>query len=361
MVAVGCSGSSGRDGRDGTDGADGATGPSGKDGKDGLDGSMGLPGKDGADGEDGTDGSDGKDGADGEDGADADGAAGGAILQGAGAPGAGVGANGDLYLDTTSHDVYQKTNGTWTLITNLSGGAPGPKGDTGAKGDDGMKGADGSSVRSGAGAPDTGLGNAGDVYIDSTTGDLYSKGAGGWTKTGSEKGPTGMEGAPGVDVKDTLGGVRWFAFALTAAFVDAPNLVSTETYTPTSSTASFAFTGANQHGRLAFDTTGTYLPGGVNLSAFESLDFSATVSGGAVTNVMVVLIDGPQKWCQWKLSTASGPDYNIDLSDRSDCHNTSLGPDFDLTSVTQIHIGIVSSGAGARTLSVTKVELVDND
>jgi hypothetical protein len=360
-MVMGCAGSDGRDGRDGADGATGDTGPSGKDGADGTDGATGATGKDGAPGMDGATGSDGSDGADGSD-----------ILQGTGAPAAGAGKDGDLYIDTTSRDVYQKGNGTWTVITNLSGGPPGPKGDTGADGmdgspgTDGQDGADGASVRTGAGVPAAGLGSIGDVYIDSTTGDLYSKSAGGWAKTGSLKGPAGtdgadgQDGADGVDVKDTLGGVRWFAFAMTAGFVDAPKLITSEVYTPTSSAASFTFTGAGQHGRLAFDTAGSYLPGGVDLSAFESLDVSATVTGGAVTNVVVLLTDGAQKGCQWNLATAAGPDYNIDFADPTSCYNNSAGLDFDLTSVTQIQVGIVSSAAGARTLTVTNLALVDN-
>lgn len=371
-MMFGCAGGDGRDGRDGADGAKGDAGPSGKDGADGVDGTDGAKGENGKDGVNGADGVKGADGAPGMDGID-----GSSILQGAGAPAAGTGKDGDIYIDTTSRDVYQKTNGTWAVITNLSGGPPGPKGDTGAKGTDGAKGADGApgkdgtdgtdgtngtdgtSVRTGAGAPAAGLGKVGDVYIDSATGDLYSKGVGGWTKTGSLKGPTGADGDPGVDVKDTLGGVRWFAFGLTAGFVDAPALVTSTAFTPTSSAGTFTFTGANQHGRLAFDTAGSYLPGGVDLSAFESLDVSATATGGAVTNLVVLLTEGSQKGCQWNLNAAAGPDYNIDFSNPTSCYNNSADPDFDLYSVTQIQIGVVSSGAGARTLTISKLGLVD--
>jgi len=63
----------------------------------------------GADGADGTDGADGADGADGTDGTD-----GNTILSGAGAPGAGVGVNGDFYLDTTAWVLYgPKASGAW--------------------------------------------------------------------------------------------------------------------------------------------------------------------------------------------------------------------------------------------------------
>jgi hypothetical protein len=335
---TGCAGSDGKDGRAGVDGDDGAVGPAGMNGKDGDEGAPGSKGADGAPGTNGTIGTIGTNGADGS-----------GILQGAGAPAAGLGADGDIYIDTVTRDVYQKSNGTWSVITNLSGGPVGPKGD---KGDEGT---DGASVRSGAGAPAAGLGNVGDVYIDSATGDLYAKEAGGWTKTGSLQGPAGTDG---VDVKDTLQGVRWFAFALSAGNIDAPNLVTSETYTPTSSSASFTFTGAGQHGRLAFATAGSYLPGGVNLSAYESIDLTASVSGGATDNVVLLLTNGEKEGCTWETTAAAGPVYSIDLTTPTNCYPPVN--DFSLSSVTDVQVGIVSSGAGASTLTVSDIKFVDS-
>lgn len=353
-MAVGCGGGDGKDGADGADGAAGPAGVNGKDGTDGDDGSNGTNGTNGADGDDGADGAPGvkgDPGADGDDGAD-----GSAILKGTGAPAAGLGVDGDLYIDTVSRDVYQKAGGAWSIITNLSGGPAGPKGDPGTPGTNGTDGTDGASVRTGSGAPAAGLGNVGDVYIDSTTGDLYAKSAGGWTKTGSLKGPAGMDGA-GV----TLRGADWFAFALTAAFADAPQLITSEAYTKTSSSATFTFTGASQHGRLAFQTAGSFLPGGVNLSSFEALSLSASLTGGAATKLIVVLADGAKKGCQWDLAIAAGPVYSVDLSTPTSCFNTSLGdPAFALESVTQVQIGVQSSAAGARTLTIDDINFVDS-
>ena len=42
------------------------------------------------------------------------GAAGSVWFNGAGAPSAGTGTNGDYYLNTTNGDVYQKAGGSWT-------------------------------------------------------------------------------------------------------------------------------------------------------------------------------------------------------------------------------------------------------
>jgi hypothetical protein len=154
--------------------------------------------------------------------------------------------------------------------------------------------------------------------------------------------------------------VRWFAFALTAGFVDAPNLITSETYTADSSAASFTFTGANQHGRMAFDTSGSFVPGGVNLSAFESIALTAAVTGGATTNLVLLLTDGENKGCQWNMTAASGPVYSVDLTAPTSCYNTTAAePDFSLGSVTQVQVGIISSAAGARTLTVTALDLID--
>lgn len=361
-MAVGCGGGDGQDGADGTPGAAGPAGVNGKDGADGDDGTNGTNGTNGADGEDGAPGAKGDPGVAGDDGAD-----GSAILKGTGAPAANLGVDGDLYIDTVSRDVYQKAGGAWSIITNLSGGPAGPKGDPGTpgtNGTDGDDGTNGTSVRTGSGAPAAGLGNTGDVYIDSANGDLYSKGAGGWTKTGSLKGPAGADGSDGADGADagvTLRGADWFAFALTAAFADAPQLITSEAYTKTSSAATFTFTGASQHGRLAFQTAGSYLPGGVNLSSFEAISLSASLTGGAATKLIVVLADGAKKGCQWDLAIAAGPVYSVDLSTPTSCFNNSLGdPDFALESVTQVQIGVQSSAAGARTLTIDDINFVDS-
>lgn len=355
-MVVGCGGGDGKDGRDGAQGAMGAAGPPGANGEDGDDGE---PGADGMNGEDGAPGTNGTNGTNGENGAD-----GSAILQGSGAPAAGLGVDGDIYIDTVSRDVYQKANGTWSVVTNLSGGPAGPKGDKGDPGDPGSDGSDGASVLTGSGVPAAGLGNVGDVYIDSATGELYSKGAGGWTLSGSLKGPegdAGADGEDGVDVEDTLQGLRWFSFALSAGFVDTPSLITSSTYTDTSSSATFTFTGANQHGRLAFNMTGSYLPGGANLVSFDGLNLEAAVTGGDVTALRLYLVDGDNKGCQWSTTTAAGPVYTFDLADPETCYNTSAASSgFTMASVTGMQIGIVSSGAGARTLTINAIELVSN-
>lgn len=47
------------------------------------------------------------------------GGSGGGTLSGSGAPGAGLGSNGDLYVDTTNKDLYAKIGGTWELWLDM--------------------------------------------------------------------------------------------------------------------------------------------------------------------------------------------------------------------------------------------------
>lgn len=58
------------------------------------------------------------------------GAPGSVWYQGAGAPSSATGVNGDMYLNTSTSDVYQKSAGSWSLIGNIKGTA----GSTGATG-----------------------------------------------------------------------------------------------------------------------------------------------------------------------------------------------------------------------------------
>ncbi|MFA8437560.1 immunoglobulin-like domain-containing protein [Pueribacillus sp. YX66] len=65
-----------------------------------------------------------------------DGKRGSAILTGSGAPSADAGDVGDLYLDTNTGDLYEKTTDGWKKIANLQGpaGPQGPKGPKGSAG-----------------------------------------------------------------------------------------------------------------------------------------------------------------------------------------------------------------------------------
>ena len=140
-------------------------------------------------GADGTDGTDGTDGADGR-----------TVLNGEGAPGGGLGEDGDFYLDTLTYDLYgPKTAGAWGTATSLVG----PAGADGTDGTDGTDGADGRTVLNGEGVPESSLGEDGDFYIDTLTYDLYGpKTAGDWGAATSLIGPAGADGDDGADGAD---------------------------------------------------------------------------------------------------------------------------------------------------------------
>jgi hypothetical protein len=129
----------------------------------------------------GADGADGADGAAGVDGK--------TVLNGAGAPGAGLGVNGDFYIDTTASALYgPKAGGAWGAGTNLIG----------ADGANGTNGTNGLTILNGAGAPGAGLGVNGDFYIDTTAKTIYGPKAGGaWGGATSIIGPAGADGAAG--------------------------------------------------------------------------------------------------------------------------------------------------------------------
>ena len=129
----------------------------------------------------------------------ATGAPGKSFLSGTAAPDNSHGQDGDTFLNSTTGDVYTKTNGTWQLSGNIKG-PKGDKGDTGAAGKDGAtgaKGADGKSFHTGVTIPDPNLGNNGDSYLNITTGDIYNKTGGQWQKIGELKGPKGEKGDKG--------------------------------------------------------------------------------------------------------------------------------------------------------------------
>ena len=119
---------SGLMGQDGQDGQDGTNGTDGREVQFQTNGThiqwryqgettwKNLVALDSLKGENGQDGADGQDGAAGQDGAD-----GATWLFGATAPDNLNGNNGDFYLNTQTYDVYNKQDGTWSVIGNIKG------------------------------------------------------------------------------------------------------------------------------------------------------------------------------------------------------------------------------------------------
>lgn len=118
------------------------------------------------------------------------------LRSGAGVPGAGLGNNGDFYINTSASTIYgPKTAGAWGSPTSIVGptGATGGVGPTGATG---ATGADGKTVRNGSGAPSNGLGVDGDFYINTAIWSIYGpKAAGVWPAGVTLVGPQGPAGS----------------------------------------------------------------------------------------------------------------------------------------------------------------------
>lgn len=100
------------------------------------------------------------------------------FLSGSTNPSSTLGEDGDLYLNTTTYNIYKKTDGSWQYIGNIEG-------------DDGE---DGNGWHSGTGSPDYYLGKYGDFYLDTDAYDIYEKTSYAWTKIGNIKGLNGLDG-----------------------------------------------------------------------------------------------------------------------------------------------------------------------
>jgi hypothetical protein len=174
--------------------------------------------------------------------------------------------DGDLYLNTSTYDVFKRAEGAWSKIGNIKGsdgtagsqgvaGATwhtgtdvtgtgesnegtvanakdgdlyfntgtydvyactgegtwkwlcnlkGEKGDQGDQGEKGDTGAQGASVRYGTTAPSSSLGNDGDLYINFSNWYMYAKENGSWNYKGCFKGDKGDKGTDGASTADAL-------------------------------------------------------------------------------------------------------------------------------------------------------------
>lgn len=245
-VATGCGGSKGDAGPAGARGDAGPAGPKGDTGPAGPKGDAGPSGPQGAAGPAGSPGDAGTAGKNGTtwltgssapnaaNGADGDlyldtttgelyqkqggawtllidlsvGAAGTSWLTGASAPGSALGSNGDLYLDTTTNDVYKKSTTGWAIIAHLTG-APGDAGANGANGSNGANGTNGATWFTGTTVPAGTLGSSGDLYLDTVTNDVYQKSAAGWAVIANLKGAPGDAGANGANGANGSNGATW--------------------------------------------------------------------------------------------------------------------------------------------------------
>lgn len=132
--------------------------------------------------------------------------AGSAVRAGTGAPEAGKGYEGDVYIDISSADVYLFQD-DWVLVGNIRtsaaenlAGEQGPQGEQGAagepgeQGEQGAAGAPGTQVTLGLGAPEASRCTTdGDLYIDTEALAFYECAAGEWVLFGPVGGPAPSE------------------------------------------------------------------------------------------------------------------------------------------------------------------------
>jgi hypothetical protein len=101
-------------------------------------------------------------------------------------------------------------------------GPAGPAGTNGEPGEQGAPGADGATWRVGSGVPSNTIGVDGDMYLRSTTGDVYQKQSGVYVLTANIKGPQGEQGEQGES--GTGGGEEATDIHLLMALADADAL-----------------------------------------------------------------------------------------------------------------------------------------
>lgn len=187
-------GEKGDKGDTGVNGTNGTNGTNGDDGVDGLSVVSGVINESGnliltlsddstidvgnTKGIDGVDGDDGVDGA--------------TILLGEIDP-TSEGVNGDLYINTLTYELFSKSANTWGS-QGIFKGATGAKGDSGNTGATGANGIDGKTILTGSSDP-TSQGNDGDVYLNTTSYELFKKTSGTWGTLGIIKGADGTNGA----------------------------------------------------------------------------------------------------------------------------------------------------------------------
>lgn len=101
-------------------------------------------------------------------------------------PATSLGVDSDVYLNSTTGDVYTKISGAWNPTGNI-------------RGRDGVIGKDGNGMYIGSGAPLIGVGAIDDSYLDTTTYNLYKKvTVSSWSVVGNIKGAQGPQGIQGI-------------------------------------------------------------------------------------------------------------------------------------------------------------------
>ena len=97
----------------------------------------------------------------------------------------------DMYLDSTTGNVYQYANSSWLLKGNITG----PRGIQGPIGQRGSKWYSGTTSPGQAGLSGV---QSGDMYLETDSGNVYQSSGNGWFRISNIRGPQGEQGMTGV-------------------------------------------------------------------------------------------------------------------------------------------------------------------
>ena len=344
--AQGVQGITGATGAAGTNGANGAVGATGAQGSTGAQGLQGVTGATGVAGSNGANGAAGATGAAGSNGAI--GATGAQGIQGVTGKTGATGSTGSTGTNgitgTTGATGATGSNGI-TGATGSAGtnGTTGPTGVAGSNGAAGATGATGSSTQwlSGNGNPGNGIGNVGDWYMRTNTGDVYQKtGTLTWTLEFNLNGATGSTGNNG-------------AAGATGSTGAAGSNGSVGATGATGAAGSNGAVGATGATGAAGPTNGWLLTGNSNTGA----DFLGSTTNNSLhirtNNVERMVVDslgnvgiGTTNMTRTFILMANKPGAGLGMFENSSNTGYSSWDFADNTGTIQANIGFANSGAG---------------
>jgi hypothetical protein len=124
-------------------------------------------------------------------------------------PPSSLGNVGDFNFNETTGNIHRRSAIGWTLVGNFKG----PQGEQVIQGIQGIQGVKGDPARwiTGIGEPVSAVGTNGDMYLNTSNGDVFLKASGTWTLQGNVRGPVGEQGIQGIQGMQGVKGdpARW--------------------------------------------------------------------------------------------------------------------------------------------------------